>query len=301
MSTSLSYDLTTLRLFVALCEARSFTVSAARLNIAISAASRRIRLFEQSVGASLIRRLPHGVEPTAAGLTALRYARAVVSLTEEFAGNMEEYASGVRGRVRVCASSSALVQRLAGDLADFARDNPGIKIDLEERSTSETLESLARRHADIGIVVRGMPMDGLTSFSYAQDVLAVAMKKQHRFARRRSLRLEDVLEEEMVSLDEASAIYRLLVDKAGELGRHLKLQVKVRSFEVACQMVRQGLGIAILPGEGLRPVAAALDLVLVPLSNRWAKRDLDVCYPNDSDMPAPARKLANLLRARGKE
>jgi len=298
MSPLLSHDLVTLRLYIALCDTRSFTAAAGRMNLAISAASRRIRLFEESAGVAFFKRLPHGIEPTAAGLTALRYARSVVNMTEEFAGNMEEYVSGVRGRVRVCASSSALVQRLAGDLADFAKENPAIKIDLEERPTSETLEALVRGQADIGVVVRGAPMDGLTTFSYARDVLAVAMRRDHALARRRILKLEDILAEEMVSLDEASAIYRLLIEKAAELGSHLKLQVKVRSFEVACQMVRQGLGVSVLPGEALRPIAKALDLALVPLSNSWARRELDVCFPNGGELPPPARRLADLLRSR---
>jgi DNA-binding transcriptional LysR family regulator len=298
MSTPLSHDLVTLRLYILLCETRSFTAAGKRLNLAISAASRRIRLFEESAGVAFFKRLPHGIEPTAAGLTALRYARAVVNMTEEFAGNMEEYASGVRGRVRVCASSSALVQRLAGDLADFAKENPAIKIDLEERPTSETLEALLRGQADIGVVVRGAPIDGLSAFSYSRDVLAVVMRRDHVLAHKRMLKMEDIVDEDLVSLDDASAIYRLLVEKAAELGRHLRLQVKVRSFEVACQMVRQGLGISVLPGEALRPVARALDLALVPLSNTWARREFDVCYPDGSDLPAPARRLADLLRAR---
>lgn len=296
----MNHDLQTLRLFVALCETKSLTRAAERMNIAISAASRRIRLFESDAGGPLVRRLPHGVEPNAAGQTALRYARSVLRLGEQFSANMEEHRSGVRGRVRVFASSSALVQQLAIDLADFARDNPDIKIDLEERPTVETLEALARKQADVGVVVGGMPMDGLTTFPYARDRLAVAMSRDHALSNRTTLSFETILKEDMVALDETSAIYRLLLEEANKKGRFLKLRVRVRSFDAACQMVCQGLGICVLPEEALRPLAKSLDLVLVPLREVWARRDLHVCLRSDEDTPGPAMRLVDLLRSRSK-
>jgi DNA-binding transcriptional LysR family regulator len=294
----MNHDLQTLRLFVTLCETKSLTRAAERMNIAISAASRRIRLLEADAGGPLVRRLPHGVEPTAAGQTALRYARGVLRLGEQFAANMEEHRSGVRGRVRVFASSSALVQQLAIDLADFARDNPDIKIDLEERPTIETLEALARKQADIGVVVGGMPMDGLTTFPYARDRLAVAMNRDHALAGRSALSFETILNEDMITLDETSAIYRLLLEEANKKGRFLKLRVRVRSFDAACQMVSRGLGICVMPEEAARPLAKSLDLALVPLRETWARRDLHVCLPADEDTPGPAMRLVDLLRAK---
>ena len=296
----MNHDLKTLRLFVLLCETRSLTRAAERMNLAISAASRRLRLLEADAGSALVRRLPHGVEPTAAGLTALRYARGVLRMGEQFAANMEEHRSGVRGRVRVFASSSALVQQLAADLAEFACDNPEIKIDLEERPTSETLEALARKQADIGVVVRGLPMDGLKTFHYARDRLAVAMSPNHRLAGRKTIAFDAVLDEDLVTLEETSAIYRLLVEKANEKGRFLKLRVKVRSFDAACQMVCRGLGVCVLPEEALRPLAKSLDLVFVPLRESWARRDLDVCVPADEDIAGPAARLLELLAARAR-
>ncbi|OYV37891.1 MAG: hypothetical protein B7Z83_04335, partial [Thiomonas sp. 20-64-5] len=104
----MQHDLQSLKLFVALCETKSLTRAAAMTNIAISAASRRIKLLEREAGEALVRRLPHGVEPTLSGLTALRYARSVLRLNDQFAAHMAEHRSGARGRVRVFASSSAL-------------------------------------------------------------------------------------------------------------------------------------------------------------------------------------------------
>lgn len=293
----LHHDLQSLRLYVALCELRSLSQAAQRMNIAISAASRRLRLLEEEVGQPLMKRLPHGVEPTHAGITTLRYAQGVLRLADQLVSHMGEHRLGVRGRVRVCASSSALVQRLAQDLAGFMRDNPQIKVDLEERPSSETLDALARGQADIGVIVRGLSPPGLVSIPYAQDRLALAVFPGHRLFARETVRFDDILEEEFVALDVGTAVHRVVTEQARERGRVLRVRVQVRSFEVMCQMVRQGLGIGILPEAALRPLAEALGLRLIGLAENWARRDIDICVPHAETLDPPTTRLLAALRA----
>ncbi len=118
------HDTKTLRLFVTSCELRSLSQAAEKLNLAPSAASRRIQLLEKQAGSVLLARRPHGVQPTAAGMTVLRYARDMLGITEQLCGLLDEHRSGIRGFVRISASSSVLVQRLASDLSHFLSENP---------------------------------------------------------------------------------------------------------------------------------------------------------------------------------
>lgn len=289
------HDLVSLRLLVAICELRSISRAAEQLNMAISAASRRLKLLEEEVGSQLVQRRAHGVEPTAAGLTMLRYGRSVLSLAEQLQAHMTEHREGIRGRVRVFGSSSALVQRLAADLAQFSRAHPDIKVDLEERPTLETIEAVRRRQADLGVIVRGASTAGLVTYPYVEDRLAVAVPIDHPLAGRRSVRFEALFEEDIVSLDPGTAVFRLVDDRAREAGRHLRLRVQVRSFEVMCQMIRHGLGIGILPEDALRPLADALGLRLVELDESWARRELAICVSEEAVLDPPAERLLDHL------
>ncbi|WAP68566.1 LysR family transcriptional regulator [Jiella pelagia] len=188
-----NHDLFSLSLFVAICETRSISRAAERMNIVASAASRRVGLLEHEAGLPLLIRRPHGVEPTSAGLIVLRYARDVMHLGQQVEAALEDHRSGASGLIRVFASSSVLVECLAADLATFARDHPAIKIDLEERPSADTLEALYRKQADVGVVVAGSDTGGLTSFPYAHDLLAVAMPFDHPLARRDKVRFAEAL------------------------------------------------------------------------------------------------------------
>ncbi len=295
----LRHDLTSLRLFTALCETQNLSRAAERMNMALSAASRRLHQIEEEVSAPLVRRLPHGMEPTVAGLTLLRYARAVLSLSDQLIADIGDYRAGVSGRVRVFASSSALVECLARDLADFSRQYPDVRIDLEERPTAETIQALKRRIADIGVIVRGQPIGDLVSHPYAKDRLAVAVHRDHPLAGRASLKLAELLDEDFVALDTGSAVYRLLDDQVRALGRVIKLRVQVRSFEVMCQMAAHKLGIGILPESALRPLADSLGIRLIHLDEPWAVRDLDLVQaPEVEANPASACLLQTLKTVR---
>jgi DNA-binding transcriptional LysR family regulator len=197
--------------------------------------------------------------------------------------------------VRVSASSSALVHRLAGDLAEFVHSHPDIRIDLEERPSGETISQMARGQADLGVFIRGVPTSGLQVWPYAQDRLSLAVYQTHRLAEQDSVQFRDLLNDDFVALEVGSAIYRLMAEKAREQGRYLKTRVQVRSFEVMCQMIRSGLGIGILPEEALRPLALALGLSLIRLEEDWAIRHIDIGVQAGHDIAPPTKRLLAAL------
>lgn len=293
----LRHDMTSLRLFVAVCEYRNLSRAAESLNLALSAASRRLKLMEEEIGAPLVKRMPHGFEPTMAGFAVFRYAQNVLHLGDQLSASIADLSAGVRGRVRVFASSSALVQRLAGDLAAFARDHPQIRIDLEERPTADTLEAINRGTADIGVIVRGGSLAGMTTHRYTKDRLAVAVNRSSRFASASSVTLLDIIDEDFVALDVGTAVHRLVDEKVRALGRLMRIRVQVRSFEVMCQMVAHELGIGILPEAALRPLAEALGITLVRLDEPWAERDLDLVLAADHEPNQATSLLIAALRA----
>lgn len=290
-------DTFTLKLFIAVCELRSISKAAATLNTAISAASRRLQMLEDETQSQLFKRRPHGVEPTTEGLAVLRYARDVLRLGEQLGFALDDYREGVRGTVRVSASSSALVRRLARDLSAFCRQNPLIQLDLDERPTSHTLEALLLKQADLGVVVDGPLPQGMESFPYSSDRLALAVPAGHPLATREVVALHDLFEEQFVALDNTTAVHRVLAQEAKANGRELKIRVQVRSFDSMCQMIAHGLGVGVLPDHAARPMAEALALHIVPLAGPFAERNFVIVIRAGEVLPPPAARLLEHLVA----
>jgi len=242
-------DLTSLQLFVAVCELGSIARAAEREFIAASAVSKRLSDLEAQVETPLLYRHTRGVSLTPAGQSLLHHARSVLFGLEKMQAELSEYADGVRGHVRIHASISAVVQFLPEDLGAFAREHPQVKIDLQEHLSSEVARAVHEGAADIGICnTQGLP-EGLqlAQRPYRRDELVLVTPKGHALARRREVSFEDTLEFDHVGLHSNSSVYVAMRDAAAASGRTIRLRIQVTGLDAMCRMIHNGLGVGVMP------------------------------------------------------
>lgn len=289
------YDFQTLKAFIAIADEGSIAAAAARENTVASAISRRVAELEQACGTPLLHRHRRGVLLTSAGIELVAHARRVVNELERLDGSMADFATGVRGQVRLLANTSAIVQFLAADIAGFLERHPTVKIDLEERTSDQIQRLLLDGMADVGILVAARPVDRLVLQPYQGDQLQVMMRKGHPLARRRSIRFADTLAFDHVGLPRGSSLCEMLIDAAKALGQPLRLRIQATSFDGLRKMVSAGLGIGVLPQGSVLPYLEVEGLVARPLDEPWARRTLMVATRERHLMPRVARLLAEHL------
>ncbi|MGE8677383.1 MAG: LysR substrate-binding domain-containing protein [Achromobacter marplatensis] len=292
-------DLTSLRLFVAVCQENSIARAAEREFIAPSAVSRRIAELESLVGLPLIERHTRGVSVTPAGQTVLRHAQQIIGDVESMGAELSRFYAGVKGNVRVVANLSAIVQFLPEDVAAFQRLFPEVDIDLEEQHSPDVLRLVRERAADFGICNRIAGTEGLTQLPYRRDRLAVMLPSQHPKASARQLSLQDIAGETFVGLRENSALTQLLAAQAQALGATLAVKIRVASLDALCRMTHAGLGIAVMPQQVAELYLQSLDVVVRPLSDEWARRQLCIVFPDESQLSATAATLVKFLAQQG--
>lgn len=290
-------DLTTLRLFVSVCETGNIARAGERASIVGSAISKRLAQLEDTVGTPLLARKRHGVTPTAAGQTLLEHARTILSSTSQIEHDMQAYAAGVRGQVRILASASALAEALADDVAAFLQDakHKSIQVNLEERVSPGIVLGVRDGTASLGVCWDAVELGGLQSLPYRSDHLAVVVPQKHPLAGRKKLSFEETLDFEHVSLPVNSAVQVMLQREAAALGRNLKQRVIVTSFETALRVVRAGLAVSMVPREVAQLYAQAYGLKIIPLAEPWAERRFIVCYRDEHSLPPAAQLLAEHL------
>jgi DNA-binding transcriptional LysR family regulator len=285
-------DLVTLRLFVSVCETGNIARAGEKASIVGSAISKRLAQLEDQVGTPLLLRKRHGVVPTAAGQTLLEHARVMLDGAARITRDMEAYAAGGRGQVRILASVSAMTESLAEDVAAFLRkpQHRQIHVDMEERVSPEIVRGVAEGLASVGVCWDAVQLGGLHCRPYRKDTLCVAVPAQHPLARRKSVRFEQTLEFEHVSLPVTSAVQVMLQRHAAHLGRAVQRRVIVSNFEAALRVVRAGLAISVVPREVAARPAESLGLRLVGLDEEWADRRFIICY-RDPQVLSPAAQL----------
>lgn len=288
-------DLTSLRYFVAVCQEHSIARAAEREFIAPSAISRRIADLESLVGLPLIQRHTRGVTVTQAGQTVLRHAIKLIGDIEAMGAELSHLYSGAKGHVRVAANLSAIVQFLPEDVAAFQRLFPEVDIELEERHSPDVLRSVRDREVDFGICNHSSDIDGLGWAPYRRDRLAVMLPAGHSKATARQLSLQDIVEETFVGLGPESALTKMLAARAHDIGDTLKVKIRVTSLDALCRMAHAGLGIAVMPQQVAELYLSALDVVVKPLSDPWARRELGIVCLDPDRLSASASALRRFL------
>ena len=200
-------DLTTLRLFIAVCEEKNLTRAASREGIAASAVSKRMADFELAFGVTLFERLSKGMVLTPAGEALLHHARVTLLNIEKIAVELTEYSQGVRGHVRMLANLSAIVQFLPEDLSGFFSAHEFLKVDLQERPSRQVVRGLEEAAAEIGICSGEAETRSLETFHYRYDKLVLVVRPDHPLAAREGVRFADTLDFDHIGLHAASSIY----------------------------------------------------------------------------------------------
>ncbi|NRF67770.1 LysR family transcriptional regulator [Aquincola sp. S2] len=295
-------DLKSMRLLVAVCEHQNIKKAAAEEHIEPSAISKRIAQLEQAVGTPLLLRGRRGVHPTPAGQALLEHARTLLHTVQRIESDIAAFQGGMRGHVRIVASISAIAESLLDDIARFMGEpaHRDIKVDIEERISSELVRSVRDGRATLGVCWDHTPMEGLQTLPYRRDELALAVHAGHPLADKSSVRFAQTLDYQHVGLPPNTAVYAMLQRAAARLNRSIDYRVVVSSFDAAFRVVAAHLGISIVPRQLSAIYASAGQVRIIPLADSWAERQFAICFPQLDNLPAPARRMVEFLAARAR-
>jgi DNA-binding transcriptional LysR family regulator len=288
-------DVSSLDLFVLVCEAGSIARAAEQGQLAASAISKRIAELEAIAQAPLLERHARGVRATEIGALLLEHAHAILLAVRNLHVDLAEVAQGVRGRVRVCASASAVEQFLPADIARFMRQQPDIRVDLRQASSRMVAQAVREGTADVGICGPSDGIQGLQDRPYRQEHLVLVVPRGHALARLRRVAYTRTLEFPQVGLRDSSTVEQSLTQEATSTHRVLNRQIEVDSLSAMCRMVEAGLGIGVMPQGAFRAIADATPLRAVPLTDAWAQRELRLYAKCFGDLPAVAQRFVEQI------
>ena len=154
-----------LRIFAAVAREGSIRAASRVLQINNATVSRRIRGFEERLGARLFDRTPGGYAITAVGEEILAAATRI----EEEVNGVERRVLGqdarLSGDIKFTAPHSALLRLLMADLAAFMELYPDVTLELD---MSYEVANLSAREADVALRVTRRPPEHLIGRKVAQ-------------------------------------------------------------------------------------------------------------------------------------
>jgi DNA-binding transcriptional LysR family regulator len=289
------FDLVDLRLMVRVAESNSVTRGAEASHLSVPAASTRIKNIEESIGTKLLYRTSQGVTLTPPGQAFVQHARLVLGQIEHLRGDLQEYAKGIKGHLRVFANTSALSEFLPPVLRTYLLSHPDVNIDLRERLSHDIVRAVSEGQTDIGIVAGTVRTEALEVIPYRSDHLVLVVPRGHTLAQEPAIGFADTLAFDHIGLHEASALHGFLRHICDGLHRSIRLRIQVNSFEAACRMIEATVGIGVMPESAARRHAQTMAITIVPLQDEWSLRAMTICVRRLDALPVFARDLVDLL------
>jgi DNA-binding transcriptional LysR family regulator len=139
-----------------LAQQGSFTAAAHRLGVSKAAVSQRIAELERAAGVSLVQRTTRSVRLTEAGQRLVDDTRHAFEAIENSFVQVRDMASAPSGLIRLTAPVALARQQLMPVLAEFLRDHPQVRIELD---LSDRIRTLANEGFDLAIRHTARPPD----------------------------------------------------------------------------------------------------------------------------------------------
>lgn len=289
------FDLADLRLIVRIAEFNSLTRGAEASFLSLPAASTRIKNLEESIGTKLLYRTSQGVTLTPPGQAFVQHARAVLAQLEHLAGDMQEYAKGVKGLLRVAGSTTAISEFLPPVLRAYLRSHPDVNVELRERLSVDIVRAVSEGQTDIGVISGPVRTESLHAIPYRSDHLVLVVSTEHPLAAETRVPFARTLEHDHVGMHEASAIHAFLRQVSAAAHRTLRMRIEVGNFETACRLIEANVGVGIVPLSSARRHAERMAIRIVRLEDEWSLRQQFVVVRQLDGLPSFGRDFVDLL------
>jgi LysR family hca operon transcriptional activator len=206
-------ELRHLRYFVAVAEAGSLTVAAAReLHTSQPSLSRQIRDLEEEVGTPLLIRRARGIELTPAGRAFLDHTRIVLSQVEAAA----EAARRVAHPAKPCFSIGFLTGHELTWMPEALRilhdELPNIDVRISSQYSPLLADGLASGKIDAAFLRRERGVPDLAFRLLVKEPLVVILPVDHSLASRKAISAVDLMGEPFVTVSNTAPVLRAVID-----------------------------------------------------------------------------------------
>jgi DNA-binding transcriptional LysR family regulator len=243
---AISMNLRQLRAVQGVAELGSVTAAANRLGLTQSGVSRMIGALEAELGVALFDRRRRRLVLTEHALGLLQRAEKIVRDVQELEASARAARQGRVERLRLISVPPFLHEVVPTAVARRLNANPRLSVRVDIARRADIPDSINRREFDIAIV--GLPVDRPeVNIAPLPPVAAVAMlPRRHRLAKKKRVRVEDLLEEPVVA-HSSGPLMRFELDRAlATHGLRLAPAVEAPNAWIVHAMVAAGAGVAIV-------------------------------------------------------
>lgn len=283
------------RSVLAVAEHRSFSVAAKVLGLTQPAVSQHIKQLEEQLEISLLVRDKEGLRLSPGGAALLPAFRRFLSSNGAILDQLASLGRGTLQILRIASPASYAALSVASAFQSVRERFPNHILDISEIDDEESFQLVRDGDIDFAITSVFVPSPGLRFEALHRDFACVVMSDQNALAKATEIDDTAILSQPMIRFPSGTTSHDWLSTITARAGVEPKTVAEVRQLLTGFQMIRQNMGVAVVPERAAR-VCELPGLVAIPLKDRKLVRTLgivtsDIHHPTDFE-----RHLVDHLR-----
>ena len=260
----------------------SVSAAARALNVSQPSVSKMLRHAESLLGFTLFQRTSAGLVPTEDAHVLFADVSEIqdrVHALREAGRNLKRAAGGT---LRISALPSLALDALPTAVARFMETHQNVKFDLQTIHHDDLLRKLYERETDVAVAYQVPPATPIGNRWLGEGELVLLYREEDMPEAPPSVDLKVLNGRRFISLAASGPIGGVFSQELQRLELELEVDevVSARTFYIACALVRQGVGMAVVdsftaqasltPGLSMRPLKPRLtfDVLAMYLVNR---------------------------------
>ena len=245
-------DLRRVRALREVADRGTIAAAADALHLTSSAVSQQLAALERECGVALVEPAGRTVRLTAAAHVLLEHAAPLFAQLERLRSELDAHASGDIGEVGIAGFPTSL-QGIVAPAVGVLRDRaPGVRLRVREAEAPEALDMLARRDADVALMMESPYSPSSDDVRYhrrdlARDVLDAVLPAGHPLARQERIDLAALAGETWVAPLEGWSCDHVFSTACRSAGFTPSVAHRTTDWSAVRALVGAGLGVAVIP------------------------------------------------------
>jgi DNA-binding transcriptional LysR family regulator len=278
--------------YLTVLQTGSFHEAARRLGISQASVSQQVRKLERTAGAQLVVRDRSGCRPAARTGEFIRYATAMLALSERASRAFR------RPLVSVGAASNigvyllpSLHRQFVEQFGDSAELSPTLG---DNRAIADLLDTDA---IDVALMEWWDNRSGFEARVWREEELVVIVGSNHTWTSRNAVELTELAEQPLIGGEAYSGTATLLRSHPRPSTKPLHIAMNLGSTEAVKQAVRQGLGVSIVLAATVRDEVRHGHLHTLRITGAPLRKQLLVIHRPNLLPDGPVTAFVNIVRA----
>jgi DNA-binding transcriptional LysR family regulator len=236
---------TNIRIFEAVARQQSVTRAAEELEASQPYISKQIAVMEEQLNVQLFSRVGRRLYLTQAGEMLFQHAKVAVESLKHAEEMLLKSASDSCKRLRIATTTTGMYM-LPEWLAGFNGKVTDIETTIIVTSGYEVEQKVISGDVDLGFVAHRPRSRSFAVNVVAEDSLALAVQKDHPFATRTSVRLDELNKERFIIREPESASRALTEKRVFQKHPDWRFRLQINHIDAIKSSLEEGLGISFI-------------------------------------------------------